>query len=71
MDFIFADAMKQEGWVVEATVLFVHTNFSAENLRELRRKAGGMKVTKGTREKNRFFFREQQGNVACHWTGLV
>eukprot|EP00752_Nemacystus_decipiens_P015160 g13505.t1 len=44
VDFIFADAMKQEGWVAEATLLFVHTNFSAQNVVEIRRKAGSMKV---------------------------
>lgn len=44
VDFIFADAMKQAGWVAEATLLFVHANFSAKNLIELRTKADGMKV---------------------------
>ncbi len=44
VDFIFSDAMKQEGWVTEATLLFVHTNFSTKNLAELRKKAAGMKV---------------------------
>lgn len=45
VDFIFADVMKQQGWVAEATLLFVHTNLSAKNLIELRNKAGRMKVT--------------------------
>lgn len=45
VDFIFADAMKQQGWVKEATLLLVHTNFSATNLRELRTRAGGMQVS--------------------------
>eukprot|EP00903_Cladosiphon_okamuranus_P018369 g16898.t1 len=44
VDFIFADAMKQAGWVSEATLLFVHTNLSAKNLIQLREKAGLMKV---------------------------
>lgn len=46
VDFIFADAMKQQGWVKEATLLLVHTNLSATNLRELRTRAGGMQVSK-------------------------
>ncbi|CAM9322825.1 unnamed protein product, partial [Choristocarpus tenellus] len=29
VDFMFADALKKNGWVKEATILFVHTNFSA------------------------------------------
>ena len=44
LDFMFADVMKQQGWVKEATLLFVHTNFSAVDLRELRTRAGGMQV---------------------------
>lgn len=44
VDFIFADALEQQGWVVDATLLFVHTNFSPTQLLELKRKAGGMKV---------------------------
>lgn len=44
VDFIFADVMKQEGWIAEASLLFVHTNFSAATMRELRKKAGNMKV---------------------------
>ncbi|CAM9170214.1 unnamed protein product [Ectocarpus fasciculatus] len=44
VDFINADAMKQKGWVAEATLLFVHTNFSAKDMIEIRTKADGMKV---------------------------
>ncbi|CAM9111967.1 unnamed protein product, partial [Hapterophycus canaliculatus] len=44
VDFIFADALKQPGWMAEATLLFVNTNFSAKNLIEIRRKAGSMRV---------------------------
>ncbi|CAM9789346.1 unnamed protein product [Ectocarpus sp. 6 AP-2014] len=44
VDFINADAMKQKGWVAEATLLFVHTNFSAKDIIEIKTKANGMKV---------------------------
>ncbi|CAM9697476.1 unnamed protein product [Ectocarpus sp. 12 AP-2014] len=44
VDFINADAMKQKGWVAEATLLFVHTNFSAKDIIEIKTKADGMKV---------------------------
>lgn len=41
---MFADIMKQEGWMSEATLLLVHTNLSTINMHELRKRAGGMKV---------------------------
>ncbi|CAB1117936.1 unnamed protein product [Ectocarpus sp. CCAP 1310/34] len=44
VDFINADAMNQKGWVAEATLLFVHTNFSAKDIIEIKTKADGMKV---------------------------
>lgn len=65
LDFMFADVMKQQGWVREATLLFVHTNFSAVDLRELRTRAGGMQVQYSVyrymksqdREHNKLIFR--------------
>lgn len=49
VDLINADAMKQKGWVAEATLLFVHTNFSAKDIIEIRTKADGMKVSTAKR----------------------
>lgn len=44
VDFMFADVMKQGGWVEEATLLYINTNLSAVNMRELRKRAGCMQV---------------------------